>query len=475
MTDRFSEARSQLAKHIGGDGVAVIPAASMVVRSHDVEYQFHQDPDFLYLTGFYEPDAVAVLAPGHPDGEYLLFVRPKDRDQEVWTGYRAGVEGAVERHGADAAHDIAEFDDVMRRYLAGREVLWYAMGNGAYDARMTRLFDRGRTVRYRMGTPVPSSIKDISIVLHEMRLLKTAEEQQILIDVCELSARGHLAAMRFTEPGHYEYQIQEATEHPWRMAGAQHNGYPSIVAAGANACILHYVENTARAEDGDLVLIDAAAEIAGYSSDITRTFPANGKFTPPQRSLYEVVLAAEKQGVAGSVTGGTFKELEANAARTLTEGLVELGLLPLSVEESMAMHHYRAFFFHGLGHWIGLDVHDRSASRVDGEWRRFQPGMAFTIEPGLYVSPDKPEIELEMLEYDREEWFQRRIREGDAKASAMEAEERENAEKITHTVPAEFLGLGVRIEDDVLVTEDGNLVMSASVPVEIEEIEEACA
>jgi len=474
MTDRFSEARAQLAKHIGTDGVAVIPAASAVVRSHDVEFDFHQDPDFLYLTGFNEPDAVAVLAPGHAEGEYALFVRPKDREQEVWTGYRAGVEGAVETHGADVAFDIAELDDVMRRYLAGREVLWYAVGNPGYDSRITRLFERSRTTRYRMGSMVPSSIKDISTVLHEMRLLKTPEEQQLLIEACELSAQGHLAAMRFTKPGHYEYQIQAATEYPWRMAGARHNGYPSIVAAGANACILHYVDNSARAEDGDLILIDAAAEIEGYSSDITRTFPANGRFSAAQRSLYEVVLAAEKQGVAGSVTGGSFKELETNAARSLTEGLVDLGLLPLSVEESLAMHHYRAFFFHGLGHWIGLDVHDRSASRVDGEFRRFQPGMAFTIEPGLYVAKDKPEIELVMLEYDRDEWFERRIREGDSKAAAMEAEERDAAEKITHVVPEEFLGLGVRIEDDVLVTNDGNLVMSASVPVEIDEIEEAC-
>ncbi len=474
MPDRFAETRARLVEQIGVDGVAVIPGAKEVVRSYDVEYVFHQDPDFLYLTGFPEPDAVAVIAPGHSDGDYALFVRPRNREQEVWTGYRAGVDGAREIHGADAAYELGDFDETIRRYLDGREVLWYATGNANYDERMTALFNRGRQTRNRMGWRVPSSIRDLSVLLHRMRLVKTEEEQRILAEVCELSALGHREAMRFAAPGQFEYQIQEAAEYTWRMAGARHNGYPSIVASGANACILHYVENSARVNDGDLILIDAAAEFEGYSSDITRTFPANGKFSANQRALYEVVLAAERRGVEGAVSGASFDVLEDAAVKTLTEGLVDLGLLPLSVEDSLAMHHYRAYFFHGLGHWIGLDVHDRSPSRVDGKHQSFAPGMTFTIEPGLYVSPDKPELELALLEYDREEWFARRLREGDAKAAAMEATERDKAEKIKHQVPEGFLGLGVRIEDDVLVTPGGNLNLSVLAPVEIDEIESLC-
>jgi Xaa-Pro aminopeptidase len=475
MSNRFADARKRLAAQIGNAGVAVIPAAMEITRSHDVGFDFHQDPDFLYLTGFYEPDAVAVIAPGHPDGEFALFVRPRDREQEVWNGYRAGVEGAREHFGADAAFGVADFETEMRRYVTDREAIWYANGNPAVDKKIATVFDYGRTLRDRLGSHVPLSINDVSVLLHEMRLIKSPEEQDILTEVCALSAAGHREAMKFAAPGQYEYQVQEATEYLWRMAGAQHNGYPSIVAAGANACILHYVENTSQVEDGDLILIDAAAELSGYSSDITRTFPANGKFTSAQRRIYEVVLAAEKNGVAGSVPGGSFDQLEKNAARILTEGLVDLGLLPLSVEESLAMHHYRAFFFHGLGHWIGLDVHDRSASKVNGVTREFAPGMTFTIEPGLYVAPDKPEIELALLEYDRDERFERRIRLGSAKAAALEAEELEAAEKITHRVPEEFLGIGVRIEDDVLVTVDGNINLSSAVPVEIDEIEGLCA
>ena len=474
MSDRFAEARQRLSKEIGTDGVAIVPAAGEEVRSHDVHFDFHQDPDFLYLTGFNEPDAIAVVAPGHDDGDYALFVRPRDPEKQAWTGYRAGVEGAKERYGADAAFDVGKFDEVIRRYMLGREVLWYKIGNPTYDERMTSLLNRSRAVRDRLGTKAPSSIMDLSTVLGEMRLIKTASEAKVLEKACELSAQGHREAMRFAAPGHYEYQVQAVTEYPWRMSGARHNGYPSIVAAGANACILHYVQNDARVEADDLILIDAAAEIEGYSADITRTFPANGKFNAAQRALYEVVLAAEKIGVAGAVPGASFAGLDDAAVRILTEGLVDLGLLPRSVGDSLSMHHYRSFFFHGLGHWLGLDVHDRSASRIEGAHRPFEPGMSFTIEPGLYVSPSKPEIELTLLEYSRDEWLTRRVQEGDVAASIKEAAEREGAEKVTHVVPEEFLGLGIRIEDDLLVTPDGNINMSASVPVEIDEIEALC-
>ncbi|MDH3190570.1 MAG: M24B family metallopeptidase, partial [Acidimicrobiia bacterium] len=332
-----------------------------------------------------------------------------------------------------------------------------------------------RSHRERYGGTVPSAIKDLSVVVGEMRLIKTTEEIESLKAACELSARGHLEAIRFARPGLYEYQVQAAMEFGWRMAGARRNGYGSIVASGSNACILHYVENDAVIEDGDLILIDAAAEVDGYSADITRTFPANGKFSAPQRAIYEVVLAAEKEGVSLSVPGSSMRGIHDAATRILTEGMVELKLLPRSVEESLTMHHYNSFFFHGTGHWLGMDVHDRGAYRTDGIPRKLEPGMAFTVEPGLYISPQKGEIELSLLEYDPDAWVQRRILRGRAAAGAEEAKEKEAAEKITHRVPEEFLGIGVRIEDDVVVTPDGPDNLTRAVPVEIDEVEAICA
>ena len=475
MSDRFANARRRLGDTIGKEAIAVIPASAEVIRSHDIHFEFHQDPDFLYLTGFNEPDAIAVIAPGHSDGDFTLFVRPRNPEEEVWTGLRAGVDGAKERYGADAAYEVGQLDEVLSRYIVGREVLWYAPGNNSYDKRMTSILEKGRSVRDHSGSTVPSAINDLGVVLGEMRLIKTPEEQEILAQACQLSAEGHSEAMRFAAPGQFEYQVQVAVEYWWRQRGSRHNGYPSIVAAGANACTLHYVENNGEIRDGDLILIDAAAEVEGYSADITRTFPANGVFTPPQRALYEVVLTAEKKGVELAAPGSSLATINDEAVRILTEGLVDLGLLPLSVEESLAMHHYLQFLSHGVGHWLGLDVHDRGAKRLGGKPRPIQPGMAFTVEPGLYVASEKLEIELALLEYDREEWSSRRLREGRDAGTAAEAEEKDGAEKITHQIPAEFLGLGIRIEDDVLITTDGNVNLSASVPVEIGDIEALCA
>jgi Xaa-Pro aminopeptidase len=281
--------------------------------------------------------------------------------------------------------------------------------------------------------------------------------------------------MRFARPGLFEFQVQAALEYHWRLDGSRHNGYPSIVASGANACVLHYVENDRLVEDGDLILIDAAAEVDGYSSDITRTFPANGRFTGPQRALYEVVHAAFQRGLEMSGPGSSLRAIHDAATRVLTEGMVELGLLPRSVEESLSMHHYNEFFFHGTGHWLGLDVHDAGTYRVDGVPRKLEPGMAFTVEPGLYVSPEKSEITLTLLEYDRDEWRQRRIQEGRASALAKEQEAKESAEKITHTLPPEFLGIGIRVEDDVVITDDGHENLTDTVPSRLDEVEALCA
>ncbi len=475
MSETFAKRRERLAEEIGEDAIAIIPAAVEVTRSHDTEYEFHQDPDFFYLTGFPEPEAVAVITPGHSDGAYTLFVRSRDPEMEAWEGYRAGTDGARERFGADQAFELSRLDEVLTRYMIGREVIWYRTGNPNHDARVSGLVAKARNHRERYGGAVPSAVRDVSVLLGEMRLFKTDEEIEALRRVCELSARGHAEAMRFAAPGLYEYQVQAALEYYWRLAGARHNGYPSIVASGPNACILHYVENDRLVEDGDLILIDAAAELDGYSSDITRTFPANGRFSTPQRAVYEVVLAAIDKGLEMSAPGSSPRAIHDAATRVLTEGLIALGLLPRGLDESLAMHHYNQFFFHGTGHWLGLDVHDMGAYRVEGVPRKLEPGMAHTVEPGLYIALDKGEITLTLLEYDQDEWNQRRILEGRAAAMAKEAEAREQAEKITHVVPAEFLGIGIRIEDDVVITEDGHENLTTTVPKGIDEIEALCA
>lgn len=475
MSNRFVEARRRLAEVVGPDGLAVIPAAHEVIRNFDVPFSFRQDTFFWYLTGFHEPEAVAVIAPGHDDGDYTLFVRPKDPTQEIWTGIRAGTEGAELDYAADKAYEVSELDQVLERMMHGREVLWYTSGNEHYDDRISSMIARARAHRERLGGVVPSTVRDVSIPLGEMMLYKSPDEAASLRQACELTAEGHKEAMRFARPGMYEYQVQAALEYLWRLRGSPRNGYDSIVASGANACVLHYIENDDVVEDGELILIDAAAEIDGYSSDITRTFPANGKFSGPQRAIYDVVLAAEKKGVELAAPGSTLRTIHDASTSILTEGMIDLGLLPRGLDESLAMHHYTEFFMHGTSHWLGLDVHDRGSYRIDGSPRPLEPGMSFTVEPGIYVGPDKGQIELALLEYDLDERNERRIRLGSKAAAALEAEERENAEKVTHEIPDELIGIGVRIEDDILITQDGHENMTTGVPKEIDEIEAMCA
>jgi len=475
MSNRHAEARRRLAEVVGSDGLAIIPAAHEVIRNYDVSHPFRQDSAFWYLTGFPEPEAVAVIAPDHDLGEYTLFVRPKDPSAEVWTGIRAGTEGAKDHYGADAAFELSELDDVLERMMHGRDVLWYTTGNDHYDERVAAIVKNARAHRERMGGTVPSIVKDLSVPLGEMMLFKSAEEVESLRRACELTADGHGEAMRFARPGMYEYQVQAAVEYFWRLRGSPRNGYDSIVASGANACILHYVANDARIGDGDLILVDAGAEVDGYSADITRTFPAGGTFTGSQRAIYEVVLSAQRKGVELAVPGSSLRTIHDESTRVLTEGMVDLGLLPRGLEESLTMHHYTHFFMHGTSHWLGLDVHDRGSYRVDGVSRPLQPGMTFTVEPGLYIAPTKEEIELTLLQYDLDEWNERRIRLGRKEAAAREAEEKENADKITHKVPPELLGIGVRIEDDVLITPEGHENLTDSVPKEIDDLESLCA
>jgi Xaa-Pro aminopeptidase len=471
--DRFATRRAQFAGVLG-DGIAVIAAGTETVRNDDVHHEFRQDSAFFFLTGFHEPDAVAILDPSHASEPYVLFVRPRDREMETWNGYRAGVEGAQERFAANAAFPIGELATELRKRLVGRQVLHYRRG-GSADPAVDAALDAMRGLADRYGRTTPTAVVDPTPILDEMRLRKLDDEVESLRRACDISVEGHLEAMRFAAPGQYEYQVQSAMEFVFRQHGSMRNGYPSIVASGSNACVLHYVENDRRMEDGDLLLIDAAAEHGHFSSDITRTFPLNGAFTGPQRAVYEVVLTALEAGIEASVPGGSMAATHDLCCRILTEGLVDLGLLPTGVEDSLSMHHYKEFFMHGTGHWLGMDVHDAGMYRIDGRPLPLEAGMAFTVEPGLYIRPDRTTVEFELFEYDPVEQLERRLLLGPAKAKELEAEEKGEVETISWEIPEEFLGIGVRIEDDILVTEDGNENLTRGVPVEMDEIEAICS
>ena len=469
----FVERRLRFAAALG-DAVAVIPGAQELRRNGDVNYEFRQQSDFFFLTGFAEPDAVLVINPADAKERYVLFVRPRDREMEIWNGRRAGVEDAVAAYGADAAYPIEQLDDKLREYLIDRPTVYYRLGGGAFDARLIRLVTELRAARAR-GHQAPVRIEDPGPILHELRLCRSPAELARHRRACEISRDAHAEAMRYARPGLHEYQVQAALEFVFRAHGSPRNGYPSIVASGPNACILHYTENTRRMEDGDLLLIDAGCEWGYHSADITRTFPVNGRFTPPQRAIYEVVLRAQLAGIAAARPGHRYEAVHEAARRVLTEGLVALGLLPRGVDDSLANHHYREFYMHGTGHWLGMDVHDVGDYKLDRKSRALEPGMVFTVEPGLYVDPERESATFHLREYSEDEMWERRLHLGMAAAKKLEDEEKAKAEKIVHPIPKEFRGLGVRIEDDVLITADGCEVLTAGTPKTIEEIERTCA
>ncbi len=466
--ERFSHRRSQFAASLG-NGVAVIPASHEVQRNDDVDHEFRQSSDFFFLTGFDEPESIALFDPNH-DEPFVLFVRPRDPEMEAWNGRRAGVDGAIARFGADAAYPLADFDKILRARLLERGSLWYAIGS-PIDSRVLGALRQARGLRTRTGVTVPSTIADPNPVLAELRLIKSPDEIAALREACSVSAEGHAEAIRIAAPGRTEHEVQAAMEYMFRASGAVREGYPSIVASGDNACILHYTENDRRMEDGDLLLIDAAAEIGYLSSDITRTFPVNGRFTEPQRAVYDLVLAAQEAVIDACRPGLPYTEMHDIAVRSLTEGMVDLGLIPGPVEDAIAYGWYREFYFHGTGHWLGLDVHDAGAYRVDGEGRPLAPGMAFTIEPGIYVAPDKETITLARVPFDVDADRDLAYAEGAAEAKRIIDERRAAAETFTHTVPPQFLGIGVRIEDDLVVTETGCENLSRGVPVDPDAIE----
>lgn len=425
----FAKRRETLIELMAENSIAIVAAAPERVRNRDVHYPYRQDSDFYYLTGFPEPEAVLVLVPGREQGQFLMFCRDRNLEREIWDGYRAGPEGACEEYGADDAFPIDDIDEILPGLLEGRDRVYYAMGKDpAFDRHLMEWVNNIRS-RSRAGATPPGEFVDLDHLLHELRLFKSAAEQKIMRTAGEISARAHCRAMQVCRPGMYEYQLQAEIEHEFAMAGSRFPAYGSIVGGGANGCILHYVENSAKLQDGDLVLIDAGCELYHYASDITRTFPVNGKFTAEQKALYDVVLEAQMKAIEVCMPGNHWNEPHQVTVEVIAQGLIDLGILQGSRDEVIQSGAYRDFYMHRAGHWLGMDVHDVGDYKVHDEWRVLEPGMVLTVEPGIYIG------------------------------------------KECHQVDPRWRGIGIRIEDDVLIKSKGYTVLSADVPKTTDDIE----
>jgi Xaa-Pro aminopeptidase len=414
-------------------GVAIFPSALQAMRTHSTEYRYRQDANFYYLTGFEEPEAVCVIAPDHPEHQYVLFVRPRTPEQEVWTGKRAGVEGAKERFGADEAYPIEEFDEKISEYIGTSERLYYGFGaDDVFNQKIIELLKGYRRHRLREGTG-PTTLIDPTDLLAGMRLVKDETELGRIRKAVDISVEAHMAAMQTVRPGIYEYELESLIDSIYRKNGGTGPAFLTIVAKGANATTLHYTTNDCQIEDGDLVLIDAGCEYQYYCGDITRTFPANGKFTDPQRAIYQSVLDVQCEIIESIRPGVSIGDPAQKAVEMLTEAMLALGLLVGEKEKIIEEQEYRKFYMHSVGHMLGVEVHDVAKTRDGEEHKTFQPGMVMTVEPGLYIDPD------------------------------------------SENIPPEYSGIGVRIEDNILVTESGCEVLTAAVPKTIDEIEKLIA
>ena len=426
-TKDFERRRRQLMRMVGTGGIAILPAAPVRKRSRDVEYNYRQDSDFFYLTGFTEPDAVAVLVPGRPQGEYLLFCRERDPDRELWDGSRAGQDGAVADFGADDAFPIDDIDDIIPGLIEGCSRVYYTMGMYAdFDTHVADWVNSLRSGLSR-GVHTPQEFVALDHLLHDMRLYKSRSEISAMRKSAKIAVAAHKRAMQMTRPGLFEYEVEAEFRHEFRRNGAW-TSYNPIVGGGANACTLHYVENSAELKDGDLLLIDAGCELDYYASDITRTFPVNGRFNAEQRAVYEIVLEAQTAAIEKTVKGNHWNDPHDAAVRVITRGLRDLGLLEGKLPKLIKDGAYRPFYMHRTGHWIGIDVHDVGDYKVGDEWRVLEPGMVTTVEPGIYI-PNK------------------------------------------RNIPKAFRNIGVRIEDDVAITAKGPDVLSKGLPSEPDAIE----
>jgi Xaa-Pro aminopeptidase len=407
--------------------VAIIPSAREATRSNDTQYRFRQDSDFYYLTGFEEPESIAVIAPGN-EPKYTLFVRPRDRDQEIWVGRRAGLEGAKSEFGAEESFAIAEFEEKLEEILDGAQNLYYRLGvNPELDASIIKKIAQMRAINRKPIHP-PRTIVDPATIVHEMRVFKSPEEIELMQRAADIAAEAHVEAMKSVKPGMKEYEVEALIEQIFRRHGSGPS-YTSIVGAGENATVLHYINNDGELHDGELLLVDAGAEYKGYASDITRTFPINGRYSKAQREIYDLVLQTQMSCVEMVRPGVTHDELKAHSVELLTEGMASLGLLKGDPKDLIKEEKYKQFYMHGLGHLLGIDVHDVGTYYYDKESRKLEPGMVMTVEPGIYVAPG------------------------------------------TKDIPEQYLGIGVRIEDDVLCTADGPRVLTTKVPKQADEIE----
>lgn len=428
----FPRRRKRLMDMMGDESIAIIPTASVHIRNRDVEFPFRPDSDFYYLTGYPEPVAVAVLVPGRSNGEFVLFCRERDAKMETWHGRRAGLEGACDHYGADDAFPIEDLDDILPGLLEGRERIFYTMGNDqAFDQRVVRWVKQVRDLS-RSGVHAPDEFASLTHLLHEMRLFKSREEIAAIRQAIRIAGQGHLRAMQVCRPGMKEYQIEAELVHEFMRQGARSPAYPPIVGSGANSCILHYTENTAELQAGDMLLIDAGAEYDCYASDITRSFPISGSFSREQALIYELVLAAQQAAIAQVKPGKHWNDPHEAAIAVITDGLIELGILRGPRKKLLSDEAFTRYYMHRTGHWLGMDVHDVGEYKLDGEWRTLEPGMILTIEPGLYFQPAR----------------------GLAK---------------------KWWNIGIRIEDDVLVTRSGHDVLSKHIPKDLAEIERLMA
>jgi Xaa-Pro aminopeptidase len=425
----YARRRKALMAQMEPNSIAILPAAPVYIRNRDVEHVYRQDSDFQYLTGFPEPEAVMALIPGREHGEYVLFCRERDPERELWDGLRAGQDGAISQFGADDAFPIGDIDDILPGLIEGRERVYYAIGsNQEFDHRLMEWVNHIRA-KARQGAMPPNEFVALNHLLHDMRLYKSATEVKVMKEAAEISARAHIRAMQASRAGLFEYHLEAELDYEFRKGGAKMPAYGSIVAAGRNACILHYRENDAALKDGDLVLIDAGCEIDCYASDITRTFPVSGRFSPEQKAIYELVLKANEEAFKFIAPGRHWNEAHEATVRVITAGLVDLGLLEGDVDELIASEAYKPFYMHRAGHWLGMDVHDVGDYKVGGQWRVLEVGMAMTVEPGIYIAPDNDKV----------------------------------AKK--------WRGIGVRIEDDVVVTKKGCEILTNGVPKTVAEIE----
>jgi Xaa-Pro aminopeptidase len=451
----FSNRRDKLLQMIGTNAIAIVPSALLKIRNRDAEFPFRQDSDFLYLTNFNEPNAIAVFVPEREEGEYLLFCREKNAKTERWTGRMAGLEGAVEDYGADDAFPIEDIDDIVPGLMENRATVYFSMGLDAEFDQQIMAWVAGLRTKIRSGIKAPHELSSLDLTLHDMRLYKSTVEHDFMRHAAVTAMNAHRRAMKVCRAGLYEYHLEAEIVHEFRSNNME-AAYTSIVGSGENGCILHYIENNAELRQGDLVLIDAGAEYQGYASDITRTFPVNGKFSEPQRQLYQIVLNAQYAAIKEVKAGNTWNQPHEAAVRAIVAGLLEVGLLrgdldiileqekikeqqlakeksssskkSLSEDEKDETPSYKQFYMHKTGHWLGLDVHDVGDYKVDDQWRLLEAGMVMTVEPGLYISPDK-------------------------------------------NIDEKWWNIGIRIEDDVLITEMGNEVLTQDLVKEIDDIE----